>query len=100
MSYNNCDQILSFMLKDTDSIYDKLRNNLGSPILLYNEDNLCMRKSLKKRDFETKDQKCKGCQLISKMTKNDIFEKNIKLNYGKYKNKHWISILIKFLIKN
>ena len=87
MSYNNCDQILCFMAKDTNNVYNKLRNNLGSQIKLYHEDKLCLRNSLKNREFESKDQKCQGCQLVSKMTKNDIFEQNIKLNYGKYKNK-------------
>ena len=83
MSYNNCDQILSFMIKNTNSTYDKIRNNLGFQIELYSEDNLCMRNSLKKRNFETKDQMCQGCQLISKMTKNDIFEENIKIKLWK-----------------
>lgn len=87
MSYNNCDQILNFMAKDTNNIYAKLRNNLGSQIKLFQEDNLCLRNSLQVRNFESKDQKCQGCHLVSKMTKNDIFEQNIKLNYGKYKNK-------------
>ena len=90
MSCNNCDQILNFMLKDISSKYDEIRNNLGSSLKLYKEDNLCLRNSLKVRNFESKDQKCQGCQLVSIMTSNDIFEKIIKINFGKFKNKNII----------
>ena len=84
---NNCNQILNHWLRNNLLYYDKLKNNLGNNISLHNIDHNCARNSLRKREFITKDQKCVNCHLLSKMTKNDTYEKKIEITYGRYKNK-------------